>query len=220
MPATTIRARVADLAHYNSVGWPHPYSTTLSGFVAAKAAGLWGVIHKATEGRTVRDAPMPKRRVAAIDAGLLWGTYHFIRPGNIAQQAEFYLTTAMPADSDLMALDWEDNGVSAAAARQWLEIVAQKTGRKPVLYSGNTAKELIRTRDPFFGSHRLWLAQYASRPTVQKSWRSFWLWQYTDGKHGPTPHSVPGLWLGSQPGVDLNHYAGTLEQLHQEWAGD
>jgi len=48
--------------------------------------------------------------------------------------------------------------------------VADKLGRKPVLYSGHLIKEKLGNKtDAFFGSHRLWLAQYGPDPVVQKS---------------------------------------------------
>lgn len=218
MPQITIKPHVVDVSHYNKIGWPSPNDTTLSGFLKAKQQGIWGVIHKATEGTGNRDATMTYRRQAANDAGLLWGTYHFIRPKNIKAQADWYLSVAKPTEADLVSLDWEDNRVSASAAREWLEYVANKLGRKPVIYSGNTAKELVRGKDPFFGAHRLWLAQYSSIPTTQRSWSKFWLWQYTGDGKGPMPHTIDGITIPGNKGIDINHYDGTVAQLKREWS--
>jgi hypothetical protein len=84
-----------------------------------------------------------------------------------------------------------------------------------MIYSGNAAKEKISGKNAFFGARRLWLAQYSTTPHVQESWTTWWLWQYTDGRSGPTPHTVPG---GQASGVDVNTYNGTAGQLIAEWA--
>jgi lysozyme len=82
-----------------------------------------------------------------------------------------------------------------------------------VIYSGNTAKERIHGNDPFFGSRRLWLAQYGTAPTTQESWTDYWLWQFTDGEHGPSPHSIDGIGR-----CDINSYPGDPQRLIEEWA--
>lgn len=202
--------RVIDVSHYNVI-------ENLDG---AKKLGIWGVIHKASEGMTVLDKKLEARRFLTKEAGLLWGTYHFIRKGDVKKQVEWYLKNAKPADDDLMCLDWEDNRVSVIDAVQFLSYLTQKTGRQAVLYSGNTAKEKIKTKDDFLGSHRLWLAQYGTKPSVQKSWDNFWLWQFTGDGLGPLPHTIEGMTIPGNSGMDINHYAGTKAQLIKEWAGD
>lgn len=208
-----ITPRVVDISHYNLIA--------PDGFKKAHAAGIWGIIHKATEATSIIDRQMAGRKQAVLDAGLLWGTYHFIRHGNIPAQVENYLHHAQPATTDLMALDWEDNKVKPSEAQEWLQKVHDKVGRKPILYSGNTAKELLGSHaNPFFAGHRLWLAQYSSHPVCQKSWDSPWLWQYSGDGAGPAPHKVPGISIQGNPGIDMNHYAGTLDALQHEWVSD
>ncbi|MFZ1152332.1 MAG: GH25 family lysozyme [Xanthobacteraceae bacterium] len=51
---------------------------------AVKAAGIAGIIHKAAEGVGFTDKLYADRRVRALGVGLLWGAYHFLRPGSIA----------------------------------------------------------------------------------------------------------------------------------------
>lgn len=209
MPTIKPVPRVLDLSHYNVV----------EGFKEAITFGIWGVIHKATEATTNADKKLEARRFLTQEAGLLWGTYHFIRPGNIKAQVEWYLKNAHPRDTDLMALDWEDNKVNVPMVAEWLTTIFDKTGRKAIVYSGNTAKELIKNKDEFLGKHRLWLAQYGNVPSVQKSWDNFWLWQYTGDGTGQMPHSVPGIAIPGNPGIDINHYSGTKAQLTKEWSG-
>ena len=40
-----------------------------------------------------------------MDAGLLWGAYHFLRPVSIAAQVDFFLKIASPDNTTLLALD-------------------------------------------------------------------------------------------------------------------
>jgi hypothetical protein len=88
-----------------------------------------------------------------------------------------------------------------------------------VLYSGNVAKSILGTTvDKFFGSHRLWLAQYGNTPTVQRSWKTYWLWQYTDGSpQTPGRKTAPGLPGNRQGRLDCNYFAGPPDLLKAQW---
>ena len=196
--------RVVDLSHWNTI----PDSLH-----SARAAGIWAVIHKATEGTDYVDPKLEARFHLAKDAGLLWGAYHFIRPGRIADQAEFFVHTMVPyTDSlTLFALDFEVDGVTLAECRQWLDIVERATRRSCVLYSGHQLKDaIIAGENPVdLPERRLWLAQYASKPTLPKGWSTWWLWQYSDNG------DVPGI----DPPTDLNAYEGGIEELEATWSG-
>src|SRR5262245_62022728 len=88
---------VIDLSHHN----------TVSSFASVKDDGIVGVIHKATEGSTIVDNEYRMRRTAALNAGLLWGAYHFGRNGDGAAQAQHFLDTVNPQPGDLLVLDFE-----------------------------------------------------------------------------------------------------------------
>ena len=104
-------------------------------------------------------------------------------------------------------------------ARDFLGKLGDRLGRKPVLYSGALIKDQLGgTVDAFFGGHRLWLAQYGPTPKVQKSWHSYWLWQYSGDGIGPLPHDCPGIPGNSAGKIDCNTYAGSPDQLAAEWA--
>lgn len=194
---------VLDISHHNII----------NDFAALKAAGVWGIIHKCTQGTGYVDPLYASRRKLATDAGLLWGAYTFNTGAPVAQQVDFFFSHAEPDDNTLMCLDFEDNPASnmtLVQAAQFLHLADAKLGRKLVLYSGNRVKDLLGGHnDTFFGSHRLWLAQYGPTPHVQLSWRKQWLWQYSESGH----------MAGTGGLLDLNHYGGTLPQLQQEWAG-
>src|SRR5215470_4376885 len=182
-----INLRVVDLFHGDGV----------TSFNEAADAGIWGIIHKATTGATGKDDKYLSRRKTAHDAGLLWGAYHWGMGTDVAKQAENFLAFANPDSSTLIALDFErsgDNTMTLDQAREFLQRIADKVGRRPVIYSGDLLKSKLGHRvDPFFGGHRLWLAHYNAHPKVQESWSKYWLWQYTDSTTGLKPNTVAGL---------------------------
>jgi GH25 family lysozyme M1 (1,4-beta-N-acetylmuramidase) len=207
-----ISLRVVDLYHLDDV----------TSFAQAAEAGIWGIIHKATTGATGQDSAYAARRGEALAAGLLWGAYHWGTNADVADQVDNFLNVADPDTDMLVALDFEEtagNQMTLDQARDFLERVADKLGRKPVLYGGGLLKtDLGSTQDPFFGSHRLWLAHYSTTPTVQASWETYWLWQYTDSVTGIAPNTVAGIPGDSEGNLDCNSYSGTLDELVAEWA--
>jgi lysozyme len=206
-----INFMVVDLSHYDPA---QDYNSVC-------AAGIVGVIYKATQGTGYTDPTYAGQRTAALKAGLKWGAYHFGDGSKIKQQVANFLGFAQIDSDTLFCLDFEDNGsntMSLDQAKQFIIGVENGLGRpgESVLYSGNLIKEGLGNRqDDFWGSRRLWLAQYGSTPSWPPAWQSFWLWQYTDGTSGPKPHTVVGC---DPAGVDCNSYQGTPEQLAAEWA--
>jgi len=202
---------VVDLSHHNET----------VDFVKAKAAGIVGVIHKATQGLTYVDKTYASRRIKALDCGLLWGAYHFGVGADGSDQAQFFLDVVQPDDRTLLILDYESNltgpTMSLDQAREFVEHIGESTGRWPGLYSGHLIKEQlggVRLPDRQFSKCFLWLAQYAgSKPqNVPPTFRTWTFWQYTDGVHGSTPHRVDGVGL-----CDRNKFNGSLSQLRKLW---
>lgn len=204
---------VVDLYHGDGV----------TSFAEARASGLLGVIHKASTGETGRDDAYQARRASVGQAGLLWGAYHWGTAAPVDQQVQNFLTCAAPDSNTLVALDFEQtpgNQMTVAAARAFLEQVFAKLGRRPVIYGGDRLKtELGASPDPFFGAHRLWLADYAAAPSLPPSWSKFFLWQYTDGAAGPGRKTVPGI-PGNRGGrLDCDFFDGTSADLGAQWPG-
>lgn len=203
-----MRADVIDMYHGDVV----------ADFHKVKAAGVVGIIHKATQGATGTDSAYAERRKMAIDAGLLWGAYHFNDGENVASQVQHFLDAAQPDASTLMCLDFEDNrasNMSIGEARVFLSLLGQHVP-DPVIYSGNRVKDLLGgAADPELGKYRLWLAQYGSRAIVQPSWKSYWLWQFTGDGIGQPPHNVDGM---TTHGIDINQYSGDPADLANDWA--
>ena len=202
----------------NAVGIDLSHHDPADDYEAVRGSGIVGVIYKATQGTGYTDPTYVEQRHAARGAGLRWGSYHFAEATDVEAQAQNFVQFAAPGSDELFALDWEDNGsntMSAAQAKEWITRVEGELKRpgECVIYSGNTAKELIEGSDSFFGSRRLWLAQYGSAPVPQESWANYWLWQFTDGEIGPAPHTVDGVGP-----CDINSYGGSPDQLRAEWA--
>jgi len=115
----------------------------------------------------------------------------------------------------LLVLDHEDEGCSVNDVKEFLRLVEEKTGQRPALYSGYVIKEQLGDRiDSYLASTRLWLAQYGSEAEAPRCWPAGpWLWQYTDGDMGPTPHTVDGIGK-----CDINSYDGSKQELIASWA--
>jgi lysozyme len=185
---------------------------------AVKRDGIVGVIYKATEGTSYTDPTYVGQQRAAKEAGLKWGAYHFANGSDVEQQVDNFMQFACPDPDELFCLDWEDNPggskMSLSQAKQWITMVEDALERpgECVIYGGNTLKEMVPDDDEFFRSRRLWLCQYGSTPVLPEAWNRYWLWQFTDGQVGPSPHSIDGIGP-----CDINSYKGTPEQLIADW---
>jgi len=198
---------VIDLSHYN----------TNVAFAKLKAAGILGVIHKATQGATDSDPTYEAHRSGALQAGLLWGAYHFGTDSDGVQQAVNFLKVTGDVTGILIALDFEPNptgpSMSLEEARAFVTHVNSVTGRYPGLYSGHYIKELLGTgTDPLLANCWFWLAQYGPTAVVPRNWQRWTLWQYTDGAIGPDPHEIPGVGR-----FDRDLFNGSADELRAFW---
>jgi len=204
--------RVVDISHHNSGKFD---------FAAVAKAGVWGVIHKASQGRSYVDPTYADRRNAVRGAGLLWGAYHFNTGESVTAQVDNFMKAAKPDASTLMVLDFEDNPSSQMSIQQAVEFLRTleiRLGRKGAIYGGNRIKENVGKLDTsdraYITSHKLWLCQYGPKAVLPPGWSKYWLWQFTGDGIGPTPHSIAGI---PGNGIDINTYDGTREQLTAEW---
>lgn len=219
-----INPKVFDIFHLDAGNEHHD---TVD-FVKAEAAGYRGVIHKATEGVS-RDPAYAQRRPRALVAGLLWGAYHFMRPGIMAEHARGFIAAAKPDANTLMAIDHEDPKVSLADLLAFYvalktQLAAINLKPKIKLYSGF----LIKHQIPHASSEQialllemdLWGCQYGPRWIHADEnhkglpWPKVWLWQFTGDGSGPSPHAVPGI----QDKMDINSFDGTDAELAEQWA--
>jgi lysozyme len=220
MPSIT--PRVIDISHHN-LG---PLKGGAIDFEAVAAAGIWGVICKASEGAGYGDPTYAARRTAIKAAGLAHGAYHFNTGEPVAAQVDRFFREAQPDASTCMVLDFEKQPIASKGdmgigqAVEFLHQVETRLGRKAKIYSGNRLRETIGQLSAadraYVRAHDLWYCQYG--PAANKlpaGFSKYWLWQYTGDGLGPPPHSIPGV---TGAGIDLNVYDGTREQLMAEWS--
>jgi hypothetical protein len=134
--------------------------------------GLDFVIIKITEGTSYTNPKWVAQRKTARDAGLVTGFYHFVRPGSMKKQADYFLSKIKLTPGDFLVLDWEDPGVSSDAKDEWLRYVQkQARGHKVLLYCN---RDYWLNRDTSsFAADGLWVAQYngkPGKPSIEAPW--------------------------------------------------
>jgi lysozyme len=200
--------------------------STVSDFRLVRASNILGVVHKASEGDFFADPKCAERRPQAEAAGLLWGTYHFGKGDSSgAEQAAFYLASSRPGPKTLLALDLEPNegdptnSMTREQAEEFVQAVASKTGRLPLVYihpswangGANVSPGSILARCG------LWVVDYRASPTVPRAWAtSGWrLWQYASdvyaGRRGRN-RIIQGV-----NRFDRNLFNGDVAALYQFW---
>ena len=200
---------VIDVSHFN--GAPD--------WARVRAAGVLGVIHKATQGTTHVDATFAAARTDVPASGLLWGAYHFgtgDAPGK--DQAQFFLDTVKPDARTLCAIDFESNpsgtAMTLAQMLEWIDVVTNATGRPPVVYGGKSLlfADIASTPEPTLAKCPLWIAQYTNAPAPSaippQVWTTWTLWQYTES----------GTVDGITGHVDRERFNGTADELTAWWS--
>ncbi|HYL10881.1 MAG TPA: glycoside hydrolase family 25 protein [Candidatus Acidoferrales bacterium] len=178
---------------------------------------IFGIIHKATQGIGSADPTYQSHKETASGAGLLWGAYHFGTGSDGVQQAQHFLDVVQPDDQTLLVLDFEANpqgpSMTLEEARAFVTHVNEATGRWPGFYSGHYIKELLGTNsDPVLSNCWFWLSQYGPTAVVPANWKTWTMWQYTDGAVGPDPHEVPGAGM-----CDRDKFNGNQARLRALW---
>lgn len=198
---------VIDLSHHNG-------DVDLA---KAKGDGIMGVIHKATQGLGYADPEFGTNQQKVEDAGLYWGAYHFGTGSDGVQQAEHFLDVVKPEADVLLVLDFEANpqgpSMTLEEARAFVTHVQQVTGRWCGLYAGHYLKELLGTAsDRILGQCWFWLAQYSMTAVVPPNWKTWTMWQYTDGGLGHPPYQVAGVGR-----CDRDTFNGSRKRLDVLW---
>lgn len=161
---------------------------------------------KLTEGKSYVDKTTYNNYIAAKNAGLRVGFYHFAHPTNdpIAE-VDFFLKKLGEMKADLPhCLDLEEsNGLSkakvAAFALKWMEYMQKRTGITPLLYTGYS---FMGNFTNAMAKYPLWVARYSGSnrvkgfdtPGSSTIWRSWAMFQFTDS----------GKVAGIKGNVDIN----------------
>lgn len=187
-----------------------------------KAAGKSGVICKASEGITYTDPTYAGFRAQAASQSLIFGSYHYARPDvdtaadarqitiDAKAEAAYYLAASMPAEGDMVALDYEKASSLTASQQElwvatWLSEVEDATGQKPLLYTNPSFWSTEVGGSQIFGAYPLWLAlwgvndgtRYPASPI--SGWSVIAMHQYT------SKGSIAGK------DIDLDYIAPTFE---------
>lgn len=182
------------------------------------------IIHKATEGLRV-DKEYQARMAEAKKRGYLWGSYHLGRPGNPIEQAEKYLSVIDASDSDLIALDLEEissNFMNLKDANEFIEYIAKKTNRIPILYTNHsTTKKIISesSKDSIILKSPLWYARFRREiPDFPiGGWKTYTIWQFSSEINCTTNVSCLYRVPGTAMDMDVNVFNGTITTLKEKW---
>lgn len=162
---------------------------------------------KATEGHEYRDSLFCRNWSELRRLGVRRGAYHFFRAFGCGydQALNFLHCVDMEAGDLAPVLDIETTDdmpteVLLQEARIWLEIVEQRLGVKPIIYSNQKFYERYLAGE--FDDYPLWVARYSDdHPTLSSRLWDFW--QYTN------KGTLPGI----EHDVDLNVFTGTPGML-------
>jgi hypothetical protein len=146
-------------------------------------SGLSFVIVKATEGRSYVNPKQSAQAKRARDAGCVVGFYHFLWPGNIQAQAEYFVSKCASKEGDLLFVDWENtsSGTRASGAEKDAFLRAVKKLR------GSSHRVGLYCNRDFWLNHdttsyaadALWIADYNGKPG-SPGIKAHWLFhQYT-----------------------------------------
>ncbi len=146
-------------------------------------SGLGFVIVKATEGRSYVNPKQAAQAKRARDAGCVVGFYHFLWPGNIAAQAEYFVAKCASSEGDLLFVDWENtsSGTRASGAEKDAFIRAVKKLRgaqhRVGLYCN---RDFWLNRDTTsYAGDALWIADYNGHPGAPGIKANWLFHQYT-----------------------------------------
>src|SRR5260370_38611868 len=111
-------------------------------FDQVRAAGVLGVIHKATEGTSFIDDARAENLANAKKAGLGIATYFWLKPGDGRSQAEFYLSVIDPEQGERVVIDYEEDNCSLTTLKDAVQaLLDYGRGLQITVYSGRLLRE-------------------------------------------------------------------------------
>src|SRR5436190_7157782 len=232
LPACAFAAsNVVNLSHYDLMR---------PDFAAMKSEGIVGIIHEATYPRLDRDAQYATRQQAAIQAGLLWGAYHYADATDPVRQADHFLSVVANAWAQagalsrpsgvLLVLDFEKNGhypggtMRADQAVAFVERIHERTGKYPGLYSGEYHLQQMLYGPKATAAQRqalsncwLWIANYHHEPRDTAPWSHWTMWQYTGDGVCDLPHGSYPKGIANIRKAERNRFRGSAEAAAAVW---
>jgi lysozyme len=215
--------RKAKFVRYPAFGIAIPENYSIHGIDVSKyqQAIAWDVVKemkvknvdirfafiKATEGISNTDGQFYRNWKKSKQAGIIRGAYHFFLPTKDGrEQAENFIKTVNLDKGDLPpVVDVEQTyGVSTAVLKkelkEWLSVVENHYGVKPLIYSNVDFYERYLGRE--FNAYPFWAAHYFQydAPRISRNWH---FWQ----------HSEEGRVNGIISKVDFNVFNGDSVQF-------
>ncbi|UFW91989.1 glycoside hydrolase family 25 protein (plasmid) [Bradyrhizobium barranii] len=192
-----------DISHHQ--GFPH--------FKDVRAAGVLGIIHKATEGTTFVDPNRVENCASALAAGLAVSTYFWLKPGDGRSQAQFYLETIHAKRGERVCIDYEEEGCVVETLHDAIQaLLDADLDLRITVYSGHLLKdELGHVCDSYLQDKTdLWLAEYRTESTIDDvSWASRTYPCWTLHQYSETGE-VPGI---DDSCVDFNRFNGSSDEF-------
>lgn len=183
-------------------------------WAAVKASGRQFAIVKATEGTGYVNSYFQQDWDGLGAQGMVRGAYHFFNANVDGVAQADHMLSVMPAlgpgdlppTLDLETTDGIDAGTIAQRASDFLDRVAQKTGRKPILYTSPSFFDgTLGSPGGFADKAWLWIANWeVNCPNVPGQWTDWPFWQYSSSG------GVPGV-QGAD--VDQDRFNGSFAEL-------
>jgi lysozyme len=172
------------------------------------------VFVRATVGMDRLDEMFADNWKALKNRGYIRGAYHYYRPNeNSTEQAALFIKNVVLKKGDLPpVLDIEQMPKKQSMAKlkvgikNWLNIVEEQYGVKPIIYSGERYYKDFLKED--FPEYTFWIANYNFFvENLKPDWR---FWQFTE----------KGAALGIKGFVDVNIFNGTEAELQSMTLGN
>lgn len=195
-------------------------------FAKAKAAGAFFSFSKLTDGEypngiMFTDSKADHNIKQAHANGLLSGAYAWLQPKlDPGVQANYFVEQWNKYKAWLNmppVVDFEDKRFNspqdyAWRCQEWIRVVQQATGIKPIIYTARWFTDLIPVKyASWMTAYPVWVAHYTSSPKPimpRNLWSDYTFWQFSaDGNRR-------GAEFGCQSGdVDLNVFNGSLADM-------
>ena len=202
-----LRVRGIDVSYYQgTIDWP-----------AVAATDIRFAVVRLSDGVGTRDSQFVRNWQESRRAGLVRGFYQYFRAsaGGAAQAALAIERLAeaggsapddLPPTLDIETLDGRSAAQVVAEAAIWIAAMREATGKEPIIYTGAYFWDDNRLPDTL-NTQPLWTANYTTNPCpwTSDAWDRWTLWQYSDS----------GTVAGIAGPVDLDYFAGTLDDLHR-----
>ncbi len=175
------------------------------------ASGIKFAIARKSYGTGHIDATFPANWDGMKAAGIVRGAYQWVRPGqDIQAQADIMINAVgklgpgdLPAMADIEEAGTLTKAAYAAKVQQWLDLVEQGTGKRPMIYTGsyfwdaNVASNNFQSYPlidaayigPCYSSSSSFVAANdcwkANCPTISNAFDDWQFWQYSSQTHVP-----------------------------------